>query len=47
MDIDAIPIGSNFVQVIEQRVQGSTVMLVLIGKNWLTRAEGRLAAQER
>jgi TIR domain len=35
MDIDAIPIGDNFVQVIDQRIRSCNVMIVLIGKNWV------------
>jgi TIR domain len=35
MDVDAIPIGDDFVQVIDQRIRSCNVMIVLIGKNWV------------
>ena len=39
MDVDTIPVGEDFVHIIDQRIRGCGVMLVLIGKNWLTLAD--------
>ena len=43
MDVDAIPLGRDFVQVIEDRLQAAKVLLVVIGRQWLTAtdAQGR------
>ena len=39
MDVDAIPLGRDFVEVITERLQVSDTMLVLIGPEWLTAAD--------
>jgi hypothetical protein len=36
MDIDDIPVGEDFIQLIDQRIRTCDVMVALIGKNWLT-----------
>ncbi len=43
MDIDAIPIGMDFVEVIEEAVGSCDVLIALIGQQWLTTtdAQGR------
>ncbi|MCM2336479.1 MAG: ankyrin repeat domain-containing protein [Pseudomonas sp.] len=35
-DVDAIPAGEDFVEAIRHRIEQSDVLLVLIGKQWLT-----------
>jgi hypothetical protein len=40
-DIDSIPAGQNFVEVIEQRMAFCSVVIVLIGKAWLNSTDGR------
>lgn len=39
MDIDNIPLGVDFVSVLQQKVRACKVMLVLIGKDWLSVAD--------
>ena len=39
MDVDTIGAGRDFVRVIEHHVEACDVMLVLIGRNWLTVAD--------
>lgn len=39
MDVDTIPPGYDFVEVIEHAVDGSKVFLVIIGPQWLTAAD--------
>jgi DNA-binding beta-propeller fold protein YncE len=39
MDVDAIPLGRDFVEVITERLQVSDTMLVLIGPEWLTASD--------
>jgi hypothetical protein len=36
MDIDDIPVGEHFVEIIDRRIRACDVMVVLIGRNWLT-----------
>jgi hypothetical protein len=39
MDVDAIPLGSNFVKVLEDAVGQCSVLLAVIGPNWLEAAD--------
>src|SRR5687768_99152 len=41
MDVDTIAAGADFVEVIERAVDASDVVLVLIGKRWLTGTDAR------
>src|SRR4051794_8488176 len=42
MDLDKIPWGGDYVDVIRQRLESATVVLVLIGHDWLgTQVTGR------
>lgn len=43
MDVDSIPDGADFVQVIQDKVRECQVMLVVIGRNWV----GHLPAQRK
>jgi hypothetical protein len=36
MDVDGIPLGINFVKVLQEEVAKCSVLLVVIGRNWLT-----------
>ena len=36
MDVDAIPLGANFVKVLEDAVSSCSVLLAVIGPNWLS-----------
>src|SRR3954453_18161087 len=40
MDVDKIPLGTDYVSVVESTLDSSTVVLVLIGKDWLASAPG-------
>jgi len=40
-DIDSIEPGLDFVEAIERAIDSSTVLLVVIGKNWLTASDAR------
>lgn len=40
-DVDAIPPGANFVKVIQEAVSGCAVLLAVIGRNWITAADGQ------
>jgi hypothetical protein len=50
MDIDAIPLGQNFVKVINENVRSCHVLIAVIGKHWLTctddRGQSRLSNPE-
>ena len=35
MDVDAIPLGVNFVNSLQEAIAGCSVLLVIIGPNWL------------
>ncbi|RXT35348.1 toll/interleukin-1 receptor domain-containing protein [Bradyrhizobium betae] len=39
-DVDAIPLGADFVQVLEEKVAQSSILLVVIGIRWLDAANG-------
>jgi hypothetical protein len=39
MDVDSIPLGADFVQILEERVRDSLVMLVVIGPIWVGHQE--------
>ena len=39
MDVDAIPLGSNFVKVLRDEVGQCNVLLAVIGPNWLDAAD--------
>jgi class 3 adenylate cyclase len=41
MDVDAIDLGADFVEIVEQAVDASDVMIAMIGKRWLTAADAR------
>lgn len=48
MDVDAIPLGSDFVKVLREEVGGCQVLLALIGQNWIDArdSEGRRRLEE-
>lgn len=41
MDVDAIPLGSDFVKVLREEVGKCEVLLALIGRNWLDAQDGQ------
>jgi hypothetical protein len=41
IDIDAVPIGHDFVKVIDERIGACDVMIALIGQRWLTVTDSR------
>lgn len=41
MDVDSIPFGDDFTQVIEDKVSKCDIMLVVIGRDWLSAADSK------
>jgi hypothetical protein len=41
MDVDSIELGDNFAEVVSNTVGSCSVLLALIGRRWLTDAEGK------